>query len=279
VPAPESIPVAAWVFYALLISLGACVYGGITRHIVRHGGKVRTGDLGLPELLMSFVLAGTFILLMIGALQRQAKGESPVKIENVLPSSLVFVVLCLGILGFLHYVRRLRLSHVFGLDQVNPVAALGWAVGLCLAVLPLTHSVGLLTMLALKEKFAPQPLVELFSQVARQNDVFAVAKIFVIGAFVAPCCEEFLFRGFCYGVWKRYLGPLGAGFLASLLFAALHTSLPAFASLFLLAVCLNLAYERTGSLLVPIGLHAMFNFLSLLILYVQARFPMAPVSP
>ena len=38
----------------------------------------------------------------------------------------------------------------------------------------------------------------------------------------------------------------------------------------------TLAYERTGSLLVPIGMHALFNFTSLLVLYVQARFPVSP---
>ena len=37
------------------------------------------------------------------------------------------------------------------------------------------------------------------------------------------------------------------------------------------ALCLTLAYERTGSLLVPIGMHALFNFTSLSLIYLQAR--------
>jgi membrane protease YdiL (CAAX protease family) len=175
-------------------------------------------------------------------------------------------------------VRKLPTRHIFGLDQVRPLTAIAWAAGLCLAALPLTHAVSLVTMLALKDNLAPQPLVQLFSEVARQNDFLAIAKIFFVGAIVAPACEEFLFRGFCYPIWKRYIGPIGSALLASLLFAALHTSLTAFASLFLLALCLNLAYERTGSLLVPIGIHAAFNSFSLLILYTQ-RFTVAPVSP
>jgi len=89
--------------------------------------------------------------------------------------------------------------------------------------------------------------------------------------FIQPACEEFLFRGFFYGVWKRFLGPLGGGFLACLLFAAFHGSLAAFAGLFVLAVCLNIAYERTGSLLVPIGRLALFNLTSLLVSYAQAQ--------
>ena len=277
-PASESIPVAAWAFYALLVSAGMYVYGRVAWRIARQGGKVAAEHWGFPELLMSFVLAATFILLTIGGVQRQAKDETPMKIEHVLPGSIAFLILCVGIFSFLHFVRRLPTRHIFGLDQVHPLTALGWAAGLCLAILPLTYAVSLLTMFALKDNVAPQPLVQLFSEVARNNDYLAIAKIFFVGAIVAPACEEFLFRGFCYPIWKRYIGPIGSALLASLLFAALHTSLTAFASLFLLALCLNLAYERTGSLLVPIGIHAAFNSFSLLILYTQ-RFTVAPVSP
>ncbi len=277
--APHSIPAAAGVIYALILGLAAYVYGRAALHLAKNGGKVRTEELGLPELLMSFVLAGTFAMLMVGAIQRQAKGGSEVKIETVLPSSLIFVVISVGLIAFLHYGRRLQIDRVFGLDQVSPLAAIGWAGGLLLAAFPLTGVANALTMLVLKDGFTPQPLIELFTTVARQNDHLAVAKIFLAGVIVAPCCEEFLFRGFFYGVWKRYLGPLRAGLLACALFAAFHTSLPALAGLFVLAVCLNVAYERTGSLLVPIGMHALFNFVSLLYLYVQARFPVLPASP
>ena len=34
----------------------------------------------------------------------------------------------------------------------------------------------------------------------------------------------------------------------------------------------RLAYERTGSLLVPIGMHAIFNLTSLVVIYGQAQF-------
>jgi len=268
-----------WIIAAIFLAAALTVYTRVVQHLSRAGGKVRTEAFGLPELLMSFVFAGTFAMLMIGSIQRQAKGEGQVQIETVLPSSLLFVVLSVGILAFLHFARRLPIGHLFGLDQVAPLPALGWAAGLLLASFPLIDVANRLTILALKDSFTPQPLIELFSKVARQDDHLGVAKIFIAGVIVAPCCEEFLFRGFFYGVWKRYLGPLGAGFLACLLFAAFHTSLPALAGLFVLAVCLNLAYERTGSLLVPIGMHALFNFASLLFLYVQARFPVLPASP
>jgi membrane protease YdiL (CAAX protease family) len=277
-PAPESIPASAWVIYALIVGIAAAVYARVARHLARHGGRVRTADFGLPELLMSVVLASMFAMLMIGTIQRQVKGAGEVTIETILPGSLIFIILSVGILAFLHFSRRLPIALTFGLNQVKPLAALGWAGGLLLAAFPLTGVANVLTLSLLKDGFKPQPLIELFSDVAQQGDHLAVAKIFIAGVIVAPCCEEFLFRGFFYGVWKRYLGPLWAGLLACALFAAFHTSLPALAGLFVLAVCLNVAYERTGSLLVPIGMHALFNFTSLLVLYVQARFAVLPAS-
>jgi membrane protease YdiL (CAAX protease family) len=271
-PASVPNPVATWFIATLFLAAACAIYARVIHHLLRQGGKVRSGALDLPELLMSVVFAGFFIMMMIPAIQRQSRGDSAVKIDIVLPSSLIFVVFTVGILCFLHFRRRLRIVEVFGLNQAPPLAVLGWAAGLILASFPLTGAANAFTLLVLKSKVEPQPLVELFSRVAREGDHLAVAKILFAGVIIAPCCEEFLFRGFFYGVWKRYLGPLGAGFLACLFFAAFHTSLTAFGGLFVLAACLNLAYERTGSLFVPIGMHAIFNFISLLSLYMLARF-------
>ena len=47
------------------------------------------------------------------------------------------------------------------------------------------------------------------------------------------------------------------------LFAGIHLNAPSFAGLFVLAVCLTLAYEWTGSLLVPMAMHALFNSISI----------------
>jgi membrane protease YdiL (CAAX protease family) len=50
-------------------------------------------------------------------------------------------------------------------------------------------------------------------------------------------------------------------------------NVPSLPGLFVLALCLTLAYEASGSLLVPIGMHALFNLSQLVALYVQATAP------
>ena len=47
------------------------------------------------------------------------------------------------------------------------------------------------------------------------------------------------------------------------LFAGVHVHLPSFGPLFVLGGCLTLAYEWSGSILVPMTMHALFNFFSL----------------
>lgn len=255
---------------AFVVLIGLAVYGHQVSRIARDGGKVLVDQFDLPELLMSLVFAGFFSLMALTAVQRHAREETKVDISAVLPNSLLFIAFVIGIAGFMKF-RGIQLRRAFGLGRLGPLATVGCAVGLLLAAFPLAGLANALTTLASHGNLEPQPLVDLFNKMAKDHDYSAMSKILLSAVVIQPACEEFLFRAFFYGVWKRYVGPLSAGFFASLLFAAFHTSLAAFAGLFVLALCLNIAYERTGSLLVPIGMHALFNFTSLVFLYVQAQ--------
>lgn len=267
---PASTPPEAWCLIGLLVLVALAVYGVQAYRVACEGGKVLVDELGLPELLMTFVFAGFFAMLTVTAVQRHAGKEPAVSIDAVLPNSLLFIVFVVGIAGFMRF-RGLKLRRTFGLNRVGPLGVLGWAVGLILAAFPLAGAASVITMFASHGQLEPQPLVDLFNKVAREHDYAAMSKILLSAVVIQPACEEFLFRGFFYGVWKHYAGPITAGILACILFAAFHASLSAFAGLFVLAVCLNIAYERTGSLLVPIGMHALFNLTSLLVIYGQAQ--------
>ena len=76
---------------------------------------------------------------------------------------------------------------------------------------------------------------------------------------VAPVCEEIVFRGYLYGVAKRYCGPFVGALGTALAFAAAHASLVALLPLALFGLLLAWLYERTGSIWAPIAAHACFN--------------------
>ena len=218
---------------------------------------------------MSLVFAGFFVMTAAGV-QRAGTADLPVKIEAVLPNSLLFVIFTVGIVAFMR-VRGLRLGPLFGWDRLSPQATAGWSLALVLGAIPIAEAATTLILMVPHDKIQPQPLVELFNKVAAQHDTSAIGKIFLSAVVFQPVCEEFIFRGFFYGVWKRYIGAWGSGFLVCLLFAATHGSFSAFGGLFVLAACLNIAYERTGSLLVPTGVHTIFNLVSLVVIYRHAQ--------
>ncbi|MES2625034.1 MAG: CPBP family intramembrane glutamic endopeptidase [Pseudomonadota bacterium] len=83
---------------------------------------------------------------------------------------------------------------------------------------------------------------------------------------LAPILEEIIFRSCGFRLWRHTrLGLYGTLFLTSLLFMLIHArqySEPLLGYIFLFGVLLGYAREKTGSILVPIILHALNNLLT-----------------
>jgi len=87
--------------------------------------------------------------------------------------------------------------------------------------------------------------------------------MFVFLILIAPVFEEMLFRGILQSVMRGLTTrPWEAIVITSVVFALSHphTHLPA---LFALSCCMGYAYEKSGSLLRPILIHALFNAASI----------------
>jgi len=78
-------------------------------------------------------------------------------------------------------------------------------------------------------------------------------------ATLVPLLEEILFRGALYRSLREQVGPAKAAFLSALVFAACHRSPAGFGPIFVLALLLAYAYEKTGSLWAAVLLHSFFN--------------------
>ena len=74
----------------------------------------------------------------------------------------------------------------------------------------------------------------------------------------APIFEEFIFRGLVFGGLRRSLGLWPAVLASSAIFAIVHPAIAVF-PVFGLGVCAALVYERTGFLLAPMLVHAVYN--------------------
>jgi len=85
---------------------------------------------------------------------------------------------------------------------------------------------------------------------------------------VIPACEEIMMRGGLYGGLRRAMSPPAAMAASAAVFALVHdpaVQLPVAA----LGLALAWLYERTGSLLVPILVHALQNGFTLVMATVQ----------
>jgi membrane protease YdiL (CAAX protease family) len=71
--------------------------------------------------------------------------------------------------------------------------------------------------------------------------------------------EELFFRGYFLTFLKNYTSTWLAIILSGGVFAFAHLNLGAVLPLWFLGVVLGVAYQHTGSLLVPMGIHACFN--------------------
>jgi membrane protease YdiL (CAAX protease family) len=90
-------------------------------------------------------------------------------------------------------------------------------------------------------------------------------SIVVLAVGIVPVTEELLFRGLLQTTIRSILDkPWPAVFLTSVLFAMVHQNPEHWPVLFILAVGMGYAYEKSGSLWRPIFIHALFNTIPIL---------------
>ena len=92
------------------------------------------------------------------------------------------------------------------------------------------------------------------------DSTFSVWWGFVVAVVLAPIGEEWLFRGFLYGGLRRQFGSLFSAILSSGCFAVLHGySWMGLLAVFLYGLVFCWLYQRSGSLLPGILVHAIYN--------------------
>lgn len=106
----------------------------------------------------------------------------------------------------------------------------------------------------------PQSLLKDFIEIESRDER---VRFFVMAIILAPLAEEILFRGFLYAWLKSHWPRWMALLVTAVLFGAMHQHWPVFLPLFLLGILLGFLYELTGSLWTCIGLHALFNAVTL----------------
>ena len=215
-----------------------------------------TRSFGLPEAILAALLIG-FLFLTIGASVSQPSIQfSP---RNLLANFLLTGCVVLVIVTFLQF-RGFDVGSLGGFFRLNFIRTLSTGAILLFFAYPLILMSDAITQQLFGGGSSKQNIVEFFSG---SRTIQQRMMIIVFAIAIAPIVEEFLFRFFIYGVLKRYFGRLLGVTFSALLFAAAHAHLPSFVPLFVLGSCFAIAYEWSGSILVAMTMHSLFNSLTL----------------
>ncbi len=275
---------AAWMLVALLLGAGA--YKAMRS--LRPGlgwserGQVEVAAFRAVDACLVLALAW-LIWANLNSLAHDAPGQGAEAVaaqtveetEERVPSAvdalanvLFLLLICMALLFYLRQVRGLDPAQLFGLRRLSLARVLGVSILALLVAVPCTLASSMVFTDWLKEYWPdlkPQDAVQMFAESSRLADKLVMAVAAVI---VAPLVEELVFRGFVYGVVKRHTDAFFAAIVSSALFALAHFHLGSALPLFVLALGFTLAYERTGSLLVPMLMHALFNGVTLAVLLI-----------
>ena len=249
----------AAVIPALFLVAGVYIYVALVRQssvraVEPSGPPVR--GFSWPEATLATFLVTIFLHGIAASGSRDVSG---IQTRDLVGNALLSIGLLLFIATFLR-LRRFDLNSLGGFSKIGFGRAVTTGGILLLAAYPLVLLAEFVTQKLSRGPLEKQGIVELFNA---SSTLEQRILIILLAVTVAPLAEDFFFRLFLYGVVKRYFGR-GVGVVASaLLFAAVHAHLPSFAPLFVLGICFAIAYEWSGSLLVSMTMHALFNALAL----------------
>jgi membrane protease YdiL (CAAX protease family) len=228
------------------------------------------GQLAL-QLLAGLVLVATGLLdpavLDPSRLDPEDTGGGTALLTLVVASQLA------GAAGVLLLLRRRGVPLRVLVGRVRPLGRhVGVGVGLgVVALVASTTVVAILVTLSGSEATPEQVLTGDLVGTPLQVLLTVLAAV-----VIAPLAEELLFRGLLHRSLRQRLSIVPATLLSSGLFALVHVDVAlsqplALVGLTVVGVVLALAHERTGSLVVPVVIHAVHNAITVVVVILVAR--------
>lgn len=259
------------------LSVGALVLAGCTgvwwavrsRSDPLRNAPARPNQLR-EDTVAAAVLVYLLAMVLISGLVELATGQTEDVLATVVTGNgahLAGIGICLFIAAksFEGGIRRFWLAEVGPGRRPWIVVTLAMAVlatGLCPLVRDVTMEI--IQYFAPGFELEPHPTIEALHGQAQPAGLIIV--LWAGAVLIAPVAEELFFRGLLQTLLVRLARNRWLSIvLASLAFGAVHFQQPhAMAALAVLGVLIGYAYERTGSLVPPIVIHAVFNLKTLI---------------
>ena len=211
-----------------------------------------------------FVALQVFTIIVVAVSRNSHLSESELSVlfgtvmkDGYLLSLVTFVttVVCCGlVVSVVKLKKGSLLKEYLCIRQVSLKILLKW----------IGFLIGLIVLSDLITAFLGRPIVPPFMSSAYAT-ASPVWTIWVATIIAAPLFEETFFRGFLFkGFESSFMRPIGAVLVTASLWAVIHVQydLYGMGTTFCLGLLLGAARFSTGSLLVPLGLHAVANLVA-----------------
>ena len=231
--------------------------------IPRDKGLVRVNDLNRYDILGMTILVLFFASTYLLPESDQSIEETKEKMQNPLilfilmvtqlfPASMVIFILTLRGVSPTKYfnLEWPKFLHIFWIAPAT--------VTFMFSIMLIFNQLGYEAWMS--DMFGDNAREQQTVQVYRETELYLIrAMMSLMVVIFAPLTEEVIFRGYIYPIAKRYSTKFLATVMTSLFFALVHNNITAVLPLFILAILLTIAYEKTGSIWAPISIHALFN--------------------
>lgn len=244
--------------WAAFLAVSVYIYVSLFRQVTnRPPSEPGERRFEWPEAILATLLIALFSFSLLAHVSTSA-AISKMQNEQLFENALLAVGL-ITVISLLLKLRGFSVSDLAGFNRFGVSRVLATGFVLLITAYPLIFAAEWLSTNFAGTGNDRQGIINLFNGSESMTQRF---MIIVLGVVIAPIAEEFVFRFFLFGVMRRYLGRTLALLASSLLFAAVHAHLPSLAPLFAFALCLALAYEWSGSILVSMTMHSLFNALT-----------------
>ena len=213
---------------------------------------------------VGIMLGALFLLYFLASFVGLFFYEEQIPLVRLAASFLIYAVI-MALIALVIHRRGSSWADSFGMGS-RQLKKLALSPVLYVALIPFLMLAAKAWHVLLQYGFGLEIDLQDVAQIVTQEPSWLRILYILMAVFVAPLFEETLFRGLLFPYLVKRGDLAGGTVLVSLLFAGMHFHLPSFVPLFLLSAVLCLAYWRTGSLWVGIGMHAIFNAVSIIAL-------------
>lgn len=241
--------------------------------------------LGSKAFILVFGTIGLFFLgqiigiyMIIGILSLFGYDSS--QIESMLTNNpglqfltiLLIEIITLGILWWLHRIRKQKFIELVGLNNKPKWSSLGYA-----AAVYVVYFLTLLVSVGIISQIIPGIDTNQMQQIGFDNAAGGqLIFVFLTLVVLPPIAEEIIFRGFLYKRLKGLTNIYFAAVLTSVIFALAHTEFLGDSPLnwiaaidtFILSFFLIYLLEKTKSLWASIFLHGIKNSIAFVLLFI-----------